>query len=83
MTDELPKTFEELLALPEIRPTVPCQRCGKPSTHRVTLSVSKTSLRLGKSRGGPQPGTQIAKHYGSLCESCAVIVFAKFREVIH
>jgi hypothetical protein len=86
----LPQTFKELLDLDGTsRPHRPCQRCGKRSTHRVSLSATKLHQYVSddgqngkKRRGGPPPGVQVARHHGFLCEPCAVLVYAKFVEVI-
>lgn len=77
-----PQTFEELLAVTEA--TKGCSRCPKPATHKITLSATKMNVRKegdGR-RSGPPSGIQVAKHGGYLCESCAVGVYSKFREII-
>lgn len=76
-----PQTFEELLAVTEA--TKGCARCAKLATHKVTLSATKLHTRSPDGRkSGPPPGQQVAKHGGYLCESCAVGVYAKFREIV-
>ena len=87
-TPAVPQTFKELseLGVPS-KPNPPCARCGKRSTHRVNLSATKLHLHqlsddAPKRRGGPVSGLQVARHTGILCEPCAVLVYAKFVEVL-
>jgi len=69
----LPKSFADLQS---ISGTVMCRRCDQPATHRVHVGVTVRSGGRGKS------APPIATHKGDLCESCAVDVFIRFREVV-